>query len=149
MEVTKTQSKIKWEDKETGLPMIGYLDMEAEKFIADLKSTTDAHPDEFMKSAINFDYHIQAAIYLEAMAHRGKFPDYYFIAVEKTAPYGVSVLKATKDFIALGNQEYRKLLQEFKFCMQQNAFDQSYEFRSPVGYYQMDLPGWAKNKLQP
>ena len=146
-QVTASQKKIEWTDKETGLPMIAYLDLESEKFIADLKSTADAHPEEFMKSAFNFDYHIQTAIYLDAAAHRGKFPDFYHIAVEKKAPYGVSVLKSSKQFIELGTQEYRKLLQEFKFCMEHNLWDQSYEFSAPAGYYQMELPGWALNKI--
>lgn len=147
MQVTSVQKKVEWTDKETGLPMIGYLDMEAPTFISDLKSTPSAHPEDFIKSCMNFDYHIQAAIYLDAAAHRGLHPDFFHIAVEKEAPYGVSVLKASKEFIKLGMQEYKKLLTEFKYCMEQKAFDQSYEFRATVGYYQLDLPGWALHKL--
>lgn len=145
--VTETQKKLTWTDKETGLPMISYLDMKGEKFIVDLKSTTDAHPDEFTRSAAIYEYYLQAAIYLEGMKYKGEFPDFYFIVVESKAPYGVAVYKANKEFLELGKQQYHKLLQEFKFCMEEGMFDQSYQFRAVAGYYQLDLPGYLKAKI--
>lgn len=148
MQVTSSQKKIKWTDKETGLPMIAYLDMEAgNKFIIDLKKTGNADPEKFIRSAMDYGYHIQAAIYVDAANHRGAFPDFFHLAVEDQAPYGICVMKSSKDFLALGLQEYRKLLQEFRYCMEQSTFNQSYEFRSMVGYSQLDLPGWALSKL--
>jgi exodeoxyribonuclease VIII len=146
--VVRTQDRISWTNKESGLPMIGYKDATGDTFIMDLKTANDGSPDKFMKSAFDFGYHIQAAAYLDAeRVLFGRFVDYYFLVVETVAPYNISVYKATNDFINLGFQEYNELLNKFKFCMENNLWYQGYEFHSATGYHQLDIPGWAKNKL--
>lgn len=146
--VVRTQDKISWTHKGTNLPMIGYKDATGDSFILDLKTSNDGSPEGYTKAAFQFGYHIQAGAYLDAeKTLYGKFPDFFHLVVETTAPYNISVYKADKDFIALGKQQYEELLMQVKFCDENNLWFQGYEFHSAVGYHQLDIPGWAKNKL--
>lgn len=146
--VVRTQDKISWTHKETGLPMIGYKDATGDSFIMDLKSANDGSPEGYMKNAFNFGYHIQAGAYLDAeQTLHGKFPDFFHLVVETNAPYNISVYKCDKDFIALGKQQYNDLMMQVKFCAENNLWHQGYEFHTATGYHQLDIPGWAKNKL--
>ncbi|MES2382580.1 MAG: PD-(D/E)XK nuclease-like domain-containing protein [Bacteroidota bacterium] len=146
--ITRTQDKVSWSHRATGLPLIGYKDATADSFIMDLKSSNDGSPEGFTKAAFNFGYHLQVGSYLDAEETLfGKFPDFFFLVVETLPPYNISVYKADKDFIALGKQQFNDLLQQIKFCEENNLWHQGYEFHSATGYHQLDLPGWAKNKL--
>lgn len=149
--ITETQCRLKWTDKETGLPMVSILDGVGDDLIVSLKTTPDASTGEFQKNAFNYNYHIQTAIELEAMKRkRGEFPDVYYLVIEKSEPYGVNVLKADKKFIALGDQEYRKALGLFKQCMEQGRFNEGYEFlpkNMERSYDHLELPGWALRQL--
>lgn len=146
--VSSVQQKVSWNHKGTNLPLIGYKDMNGDTFIGDLKSTADGSPEGFTKSAFQYGYHLQTGTYLDAeRTLSGKFPDFFFLVVETVAPYNISVYKATSDFIALGKQQFEELMMQIKFCTEENLWYQGYEFHSAVGYHQLDLPGWAKNKL--
>jgi len=146
--VSRTQDKLDWVDPITGLPLIGFKDATGDTFILDLKSAADGSPEGFQSAAYKLGYHIQTGTYLEAekvLFH--KYPDFFHLVVETVAPYNISVFKADADFIELGKQEYRFLLDQVKFCNENNLWYQGYEFHSAVGYHQLGLPGWAKNKL--
>lgn len=62
-------------------------------FIIDLKTTEDASPKSFIKSAIKYGYDIQQALYSKVYAEvKGEAPAaFIFIAVEKKPPYAVGV----------------------------------------------------------
>lgn len=148
--ITQTQRKMEWKCKETGLPFIAYLDMDIEgEYIGDLKCMADASPDEFNRAAYNFGYHLQVGIYRNGYKEKFfKFPRFFFLVAEKGAPYGVAVYdKLTPDFLKLGEEQFAHLKQEFLFCMENNLWHQSYEFRTVAGGYILDLPGYAKTKL--
>tara|TARA_B100000945_G_scaffold276333_1_gene240873 strand:- start:175 stop:1014 length:840 start_codon:yes stop_codon:yes gene_type:complete len=87
-----------WTDKETGLGCKcrpDYL-LENGGTIVDLKTTTDASYRGFLRSISNFRYHVQAGWYMNGLEQStGERPDrFIFIAVEKTAPYGIGVYEA-------------------------------------------------------
>lgn len=150
---TTVQKRIKWTDKKSKLPCILYLDAEGEfdentPFIWDLKTSVSAEPESFERSAFHFDYQLQAGTYWNGyVRNTGKFPDMYFVIVEKTEPFGVSVMKCTDDFLKLGQHQYRMLMDEMRFCIDTNKFEETYEFRAVNDYYQLDLPGYAKRLL--
>jgi hypothetical protein len=145
-----TQYPIKYTDKETGLPMVMYLDGKGETnglpYILEVKTCTSAKKDNFLRDAIKFDYPLQTGTYTTGMAHRGIFPDFYYLCIETEAPYGVNVFKVTSDWIKYGKTQLRTLLDDFKFCMNNNMFEQSYGFKSLTGYSQLDLPFYLKNQ---
>ena len=67
-------------------------DYRTDGYIVDLKSCVDARPDPFVRSVVNFGYDVQAALYVDvAQAIDGKKRDFYWVAVEKDAPYAVAV----------------------------------------------------------
>lgn len=150
--VTCTQNELRWTDKKTGLKMVGYLDGKGDNIILELKTTMNADPEMFAKDCIKYLYFLQAGIYCEGVkATEFEFPDFYYLAVEKTAPYGICVLKADADYINYGKQEYRRLLDSFKYCLANKLFEKSYEYRSSNGggYHHLLLPGWLAKDLNP
>jgi len=149
--VKKIQIKLKWKSK--GLPMIGYADFESntwgETFIVDLKTTADADPDNFIRSAIKFDYIIQCGAYLDAYIKKFyQFPYFIFLAVENSEPFNVSVNFCDNKFTELAKDELYGTLQVFKKCMDLNAWKQGYEFRiiDGLNYFTMQLPNYYKPK---
>lgn len=69
----------------------------------DLKTTVDASPNEFGKTAHNYGYHQSAAHYIDGVkALTGEELPFGFILVEKTAPYLVSVVELDWEAIDLG-----------------------------------------------
>lgn len=69
----------------------------------DLKTTIDASPNSFGKTAHNYGYHQSAAHYIDGVkALTGEELPFGFILVEKTAPYLVSVVELDWEAIDLG-----------------------------------------------
>ncbi len=144
-QLTQTQETIYFVDPITKLKVVCKLDGRGENLIMDLKSTTSADPDDFIKSCLNFDYDLQAGVYCEGVAKKEfNFPPYYFLAVETSAPYGISICRASDEFIERGKLRLRSLLDNFKYCLDNKLFHQSYEFRSKFGPHILELPKWAK-----
>lgn len=146
--VVRTQDKISWTDKETGLAMVGYKDATGDTFILDLKTAATGEPDKYLRNAFELGYHIQAGAYLDGEKTLfGKFPDFYHLVIETVAPYNITVFKADEKFIKLGMHQYKELLTEIKYCAENNLWFQGYEFHTSTGYHNLALPAWALNKL--
>ena len=142
----ETQRRLSWE--ENGLPFVGYLDGVGDTFLFELKTTTDAEPEQVMRDFYNNNYHMQAGMYQAGYRKKfHKYLDHFFLVIEKTEPFGISVLKATKEFIDLGIQEYEYQTAAFKMCMDNDLWHNSYNHHSATGYFQLELPGYAKSKL--
>lgn len=142
------QTKMNWIDKETKLPMVTIADATGEGIILSLKTSQSANPDSFSADASKYNYFLQCGIEMEAMARKGKFPDYYYAVIEKSGRYPITIMKASDDFINYGKKLFRNLLENFNMCMQQKRFHEGYEFWSIVGYHTLELPFWAKKKLE-
>ena len=147
--ISSTQKELRWTDKKTGIKMRGFMDGRGDGIILELKTTMDASLETFSKDAIKWGYPIQAATYSEAVkAIEFDFPDFYYLVVEKKAPYGISVFKADDDYLRWGKQEYRRLLDSLKYCLDNDKFKMSYGFYSAIETYQtLSLPGWMYKKL--
>jgi hypothetical protein len=91
-------------DKETGELMKCRTDYmhDSGAMIVDLKSTEDASPNGFGKSAANFRYPVQTAWYNGVLdSCFGEHPeDWVFLAVEKKPPFAVGVYFMEYDTIA-------------------------------------------------
>jgi hypothetical protein len=118
-------------DELYGIPFKGIADAIGGGAVIDLKTCQDASPDGFRRSASNFDYHLQAAIYT-MLTDSNRF---YWIAVEAAAPYNVAVYKPTHDSLAAAKEYLSQLVERFR------KWD-----GEPVGYgeniYELDLPPW-------
>lgn len=123
----------------------GFLDLEGESAIADLKTCTDASPRKFQRDIVNMDYHLQAAMYLKAdmiLNDHRRLKDFYWIAVDKNG--GVSVHQADKHLLESGMERYELLLARFNECILSDRWDESYDFfaESWTGIYKAEKPGW-------
>jgi len=102
-----------WNDSELGTLMKGRSDFRntKEKIVIDLKSTMDATPDKLERDLWSTDlrYHVQAAIYTDGA--RAILEDdsweFYFIFVEKKAPFTVQTVHLPQKSIDIGRIQYR------------------------------------------
>lgn len=80
-------------DPEFGALVKCRTDYMAGDLITDVKSTEDASPAGFAKSAANYRYLCQVAWYWDVLdAHYGEHPPYWaFLAVEKEPPYAIGI----------------------------------------------------------
>ena len=134
-----------WKDEMTGIECkcrpdcitsIGDLNI-----IIDLKSCTNAETMAFMKDALKFGYDLQSAQYKTGVdLIEGKPHKFVFIAVEKTAPYGLNILEADEIFIRKGYDDFRTYLGMLKHC---RDTDNWYSYTGETGRPNvLNLPAW-------
>jgi len=129
-----------WQDAETGVMCKCRPDWVTEDgWILDLKSTTDATPEAFGRSAFNYRYHVQASYYIDGYyAATGNTPKgFVFIAVEKEQPNYVAVYYATDEQIELGRIAYKKDLQVYAECKRTGIWN------APAPAKPLQLPAYA------
>lgn len=108
--------------------------------IVDLKTCQDARPDAFVRSVVNYGYEVQAAYYLDvAEAIDGKKRKFYWCAVEKDAPYAVTVYEASDAMIERGRAQYKRAIELYLECA---ALDLWPAYSQQI--QQLELPGWIK-----
>ncbi len=110
-----------WTDELTGEKCKVRLDcftpLSNGSIVIDYKSTNDASTESFMRSAINYGYDFQAAMYSEGVKNvTGKDAVFYFIAQEKEPPYAFNVLAADDRFVKRGYDTFRELLGIYHEC---------------------------------
>ena len=123
----------------------------ADYIVVDLKTTAvDVSDDEaLMRNAHNLHYHWSAALTLRGMtmatgkSHR----DYYFVYVQvgtgkALVPHAVRIVKATQEFIAMGQLEVLKAMERLAWCDKNDKWPW---LPNQVG--QMGLPGYVYRKL--
>lgn len=107
--------------------------------VVDLKSTQNASPDKFPKSAYDFRYHVQAWWYLNALRTVGiEATDFMFIAVENIPPYHVCVFAADDIMLALGENDAKADLAVYKKCLESGNWH-GYEEK----IHSLSPPAWA------
>ena len=143
--ITEVEKPLFWTDPETGIEIKSKIDGLNPELTIDLKSCMNAKPSVFGRHAFDMEYHGQAGLYTEGR-HENKMKrgDYYLIACEKEPPYGVSVNKASRDFLRVGRMLNTTTLEDFAYWREMGAPDVCYEWRRPFGYALMDVPYWAK-----
>lgn len=92
--------------------------------ILDLKKCQDARPREFSKSIGNYDYHMQAAWYLDTFnLITGLDADgFRFIAVEEKSPHGVAVYPIDEPSLMIGRDDYQEAYATYLECVQTDAW---------------------------
>ena len=107
--------------------------------LLDYKSTVNAEPAAFAKSANDLGYHLQDAHY-DAMAQLCDMPagPLVFIAQEKEPPYMVSVVQLGDESRALGQRLRRRAI---NLWAEAQALDEWPGY--PDQITTIDLPTWA------
>lgn len=134
-----------WNDPVYGFPCkikIDYLN-KALGTLADLKKTTDARPEPFIRKAYSLGYHIQGAFYLYGMSQitKREHHDFYLIAVEDAPPHGVQTYKMSEAVIQEGLIQCQKAIEIYRQCMESGKWP-----CYPDERMELDLPRWAKQR---
>jgi exodeoxyribonuclease VIII len=106
-------------DPETGvLVRVRYDLLTVGGIAVDLKSCTDARPEEFSKSIFNYGYDLQAALYADAFewATGGPLGAFEFAVVEKEMPHGHKLYLPDETMMQEGRRRYREALNLFAEC---------------------------------
>ena len=140
------EHSIIWQDEETGIwqkirPDCLCIDFD-NGICLDVKKTTDASAAAFVRACVNYDYDLQAAVYLEGLRqvfHRDF--DFVFLAVEESPPHGCALYGAPEEMLQRGRRRYRQAINSLKRCRDSNQWP-CYQ---PDGDYELlDWPHWAR-----
>lgn len=109
-----------WTDEATGIELKCRPDIyvvDGVNVIVDLKSVTSGDPKQFPRTIYSLGYDVQAAMYIAGMQNikPGDY-EFMFIAVEKTPPYSVTLMRLEQSWIDYGKMRYRELLKLYKTC---------------------------------
>lgn len=138
-----------WVDYDTGESCKCRVDCLTElggrQYIIDYKTCSDASVDGFMRDAIKYGYHLQAAMYLAGVeANIGSRPKFVFIAQEKTEPYAVNIFQADEKFVEYGADVFRELMGIYHYCKENDRW-YGYLGKEQI-INTLELPPWmAKN----
>ena len=124
------------------------------RMIVDLKSTEDASPEGFGKSAFNYRYDVQAAWYphvVEASGWHEPIEHFVFVAIEKSEPFACGVYYAVEEVMGWNNIPERPL-DDARYVMNANL-DMILACRErgqwpdyAMNPQALQKPGWAKRK---
>ena len=132
-----------WQDEPTDVRLRFRPDwlteLDGQPVCVDLKTTVSADPDEFVRSVTKFQYHMQAAFYLDGLSANGiDGARFLFVAVEKTAPYLVSVIELDNEALVEGRRLNRQAIDLYDQCVRTDTWP---------GYgdniHTISLPRWA------
>ena len=124
----------------TGILMKGRLDVltsdnEGNTVCIDLKTTQDASPKGFPREMARYNYHQQAAFYLNLCG--GTF--FTFISIEKVAPFGIGLYNLDRESLEIGQQKNEENMATLKRCLDTDTWP-----GYPEQIETISLPKWAK-----
>ena len=109
------------------------------KVCLEIKSTEDARPKQFQRTAFNFEYFTAAAYYQDVMEWSIGRPDLYLIvAFERDPPYGIKIYEIPDEAIERGRDWYDQSLSAMKQCIEDDDWP-----CYPTDVEVLDLPPWA------
>lgn len=113
-----TEQRIEWPLGEVIAAGTPDLFDPATGILVDLKTTRDAEPRRFQRSAWSYQYHAQLDWYAEGLrAHGHTVRECYLVAVETAAPYGVSVHRLDSAALEDGRRLWSSWLERFRVCL--------------------------------
>ena len=108
--------------------------------MADLKTVRSARPNDFRKQISDLGYYIQGTHYRNGgKAVTGFEMDWYFVAVQKTEPYTVSVHKLSQDALDHGQRRIEYAIQRYKQTQETG-------WTGYTAVYEQDLTPWEAIK---
>jgi len=150
----KHEKSFFWTDEKTGIRCKirpdSFGKFGSQNIIVDLKTTQNAETSAFMKSALKFNYDVQAAHYTAGLeAIYGKEYTFIFIAQETTAPYLVNVLQADPYFMANGREVRDVMLETFNKCVEKDEWIGYMGFSDDKTFFnELSVPAWIKNSME-
>lgn len=137
-----------WRDRDSGVGLRFRPDwlttIGGRPVCVDLKTAASADPAEFARSAAKLAYHQQAAWYLDGLtAHGITGAAFYFVAVEKAAPFPVSVIELDDEAMNEGRRMNRRAIDTYVQCMETGVWPGYSD-----GVVSISLPPWALSEME-
>lgn len=130
----------------TGIPDLVNVD---KKIILELKTTQNASKSNFAKQISNFDYHLQAAMYIYACSiiYGGSIDEwsFVFLAIETKEPYLLNYYTLDNQSIAYGRHMVDMLLCLWAECLK-TGFDKGYSIFNSEKIEKIGLPAYKYNE---
>ncbi|MGI8682043.1 MAG: PD-(D/E)XK nuclease-like domain-containing protein [Mycobacteriales bacterium] len=128
-------------DEATGVMRRCRFDWLGSTIVTDYKTADSADPDLFVKTAVNFGYHMQHPYYLDLAADLGHpAAAFAFIVQEKTEPYLVTVVELPPELVDIGRARNRRALERFRDCTESGLWP---GYVSDDTFAQPAAPRWA------
>lgn len=110
-------------------------------YVSDLKTCRSAHPDDFATDCARGRYHLQAALYSDAVAALFQTERVYFvlIAAEKEPPFTVACHEFDQRALEFGANQYRRAL--IDLVRRRHTGDWTADWQRSVNT--LRLPQWA------
>ncbi len=138
---TRTELSVTWWDDKNGLGCKGRIDAynPTNGLLVDLKTTDDASPTAFARTCAKYQYHGQAAFYLDGMLSAGAYAtQFLFVVVEKAPPFAVAVYVADESMIEAGRLLVSEYLCKHAECLATDTWP-GYDIEVQT----ITLPPWA------
>jgi len=140
---TQAQVSCLWTDEKSGVNLKTRPDLVHvnKNIIIDVKTTVDASPWAFARSAAKYNYPIQAVTQIDGVVASGLMDHvdlYYYLTIQKSAPYMVQLYRMTDEDIQLARDKVNDLLTLFSLY-QQGKIRHGYNFQSDDKHGIMDL----------
>lgn len=125
LEKAKIEYSLFWIDSETELLCKARPDIWTPKYLVDIKTTADSTYQSFAWSVRDYNYHIQAAMQIDAIYELtgALMHNFIFVAIQTTAPYKPYLYNLGDLEIEHGRKEYKKLLRILRACFDTNKWD--------------------------
>lgn len=118
--------------------------------IIDYKTAENAETSAFMRSALKYNYDVQAAHYTAGLEKiYGNDYLFIFIAQETKPPYLVNVLQADAYFMDNGREIRNMMLETYKKCLELDEYPAYMGFKEDKNYFNdLSIPAWIKNSME-
>jgi exodeoxyribonuclease VIII len=139
-----TEMSFVWVDKDTDVTCKGRIDrfgrLYGHSVIADLKTTENASPDAWVREVVKYQYHAQAAFYLDGLDTVSPVVErrFIWITLEKKPPYAVAIYEPDAATLEKGRRMYRNYLRQWVKCHETGVWP-GYD----AGIQPLLLPDWA------
>lgn len=128
-------------DVDTAVMRRGRFDWLGSAILSDYKSAASSEPAAFVRAAINFGYHMQAAWYTDLASDLGHpAAAFAFIVQEKEPPYLVTVIELPPELVDVGRRRNRRALERFRDCTEADRWP---GYISDTEFAQPSAPTWA------
>lgn len=108
--------------------------------VFDIKTCQDASPRGFEKDLRNYGYDLQAAFYMHVLRLEGiHCPGFYFICVEKTAPYAVAIHTLSPEYLKHAHHRMMATLAQIAEAERTEEFTTGWPEINVI-----DLPAWMQ-----
>lgn len=114
--------------------------------VMDVKTTSDASPEAFGKSAWSLGYHVQAAFYRRVIqSATGITPDFIFGCVESDRPYLTAYYTVPQYLLDYADGVIDALLEQYAECLRSGIW---HGYIAEIEPQELPVPGYAQRVIE-